>query len=87
MAKKRIFIDRSGDIQALCDNVLENIPGLGPKLIYRAADVEYNNEKQVWEIITPDGVVIGEHARRDKAIELEVELMNERMKNQLVNNV
>ncbi len=85
MAKRRIFIDRSGNIQALCDNVLENIPGLGPKHINRAADVEYNNEKHVWEIITPDGEIIGQHERRDKAIELEIKLMNEKIHGTLAN--
>ena len=84
MAKKRIFIDRHGNVKALCDNVLENIPGLGPREIHRAADVEFNNTLQVWEIITPDGKVIGSHARRDEAIKLEVKLMNERIREELV---
>lgn len=84
MAKKRIFIDRSGNVKALCDNVLENIPGLGPKEIYRAADVEFNNALQLWEIITPDGKVIGSHKRRDEAIKLEITLMNSRLKKELI---
>lgn len=84
MAKKRIFIDSLGNVKALCDNVLENIPGLGPKEIHRAADVEFNNTLQVWEIITPDGKVIGSHSRRDKAIELEIQLMNGKLRQELV---
>ena len=85
MAKKRIFIDKDGNAKALCDNVLENIPNLGTRQIYRAADVEFNNDTQVWEIITPDGVVIGSHPRRDEAIKLEIKLMNEKLRSELVN--
>ena len=83
MAKHRIFVDKDGNVTALCDNILENIPNLGSKEIQRAADVEYNNYKQVWEIITPDGVIIGTHKRRDEAIKLEINLMNEKLRSQL----
>ncbi len=86
MAKKRIFIDPAGNVKALCDNILENIPNLGKREIKRAADVEFNNAKQVWEIITPDGFVIGEHPRRDEAIKLEIQLMNAKLRTELVGN-
>lgn len=84
MAKRKIFIDKDGNIKALCDNILENIPGIGFREINRAADVEFNNTAQVWEIIH-NGQVIGSHVRRDKAIELEIQLMNAKLKNELVN--
>lgn len=83
MAKHKIFIDRDGNIQALCNNTLEYIPELGSKQIHRAADVEFNNTTGVWEIITPDGKVIGSHPRRADAIKLEIKLMEEHMKAQL----
>lgn len=83
MAKRKIFIDKNGNVKALCDNILENIPGIGQREINRAADVEFNNTSQLWEIIH-NGEVIGSHARRDKAIELEIQLMNSKLKNELV---
>lgn len=84
MAKHKIFIDKHGNVKALCNNVLENIPKLGSREIHRAADVEFNNTSQVWEIITPDGEVLGSHERRDEAIKLEIKLMNERLRLELV---
>lgn len=83
MAKRKIFIDKDGNVKALCDNKLEYIKGLGEKEIHRAADVEYNNETQLWEIIR-NGEVIGTHERRDEAIKLEISLMNDMMRNALV---
>lgn len=80
MAKRKILVDRLGNVKALCDNKLEYIPGLGPKQIHRAADVEFNNTRQVWEIIVPGGEIIGEHPRRDEAIKLEISLMEKRIK-------
>lgn len=80
MSKRRIFIKPSGNVIALCDNKLEYITDLGKKQIHRAADVEFNNDKGVWEIITPDGKVIGQNPRRDAAIELEIRLMEDRLK-------
>lgn len=89
MAKKRsrFIISADGNtIIGLCDDIMENIPDLGEKHIERAADVEFNNDpnKKVWEIILPDGTVAGEHARRDKAIELEREVVYTRLKNEWV---
>lgn len=83
MAKRKIFIDKDGNVKALCDNKLEYIKGLGEKEIHRAADVEYNNETQLWEIIR-NGEVIGTHERRDEAIKLEISLMNDMLRNDLV---
>jgi hypothetical protein len=84
MAKRKIFIDKDGNVKALCDNVLENIPGIGARDIQRAADVEFNNELQVWEIIR-NGKVLGFHPRRDEAIKLEITLMNNMLERELTN--
>lgn len=83
MAKHKIFIGADGNVKGLCNNTLEYIPDLGAKTINRAADVEFNNTSGVWEIITPDGEVIGSHARRPEAIKLEIQLMENRMRQQL----
>lgn len=80
MAKHKIFVAADGNISALCNNRLEYISELGKKHIARAADVEFNNTKGVWEIITPEGEIIGSHPRRPEAIKLEIKLMEERLK-------
>jgi len=81
MSKRRICITKDGNVVALCDNVIENI-GIGKKEIKRAADVEFNNDRQLWEIIAPGGEILGTHERRDKAIELEIQLMNAKIREQ-----
>lgn len=86
MAKRKIFINKHGDVKALCDNTLENIPGIGQREITRAADVEFNNISQMWEIIH-DGEVIGTHERRDEAIKLEIQLMNAKLQSELLYGV
>lgn len=84
MAKRKIFIYPNGNLRALCDNKIENNPKYGTKTIKRAADVEFNNESQVWEILTPEGEVIGSHARRADAIALEIKLVEERIRSEWI---
>jgi hypothetical protein len=84
MAKHKVFINKDGNIRALCNNRLEYISDLGSKVITRAADVEFNNSTQVWEIITPEHEIIGTNPRRPEAIQLEIRLMEERLRSQLV---
>lgn len=79
MAKKQILLTKEGNVVALCDNIIENV-SLGVKTIKRAADVEFDNELQVWQIISPDGEVLGSHPRRDEAIKMEIQIMNAKIK-------
>lgn len=84
MAKKRIFVTKEGNVITLCDNKIDNNPDLGDKTIKRAADVEFNNARQVWEIIAPDGTILGEHPRRDEAIKMEIDIVSERIRQSLL---
>lgn len=84
MAKHKIFVNkRTGGVVALCDNIIDNSPDLGVKIINRAADVEFNNDTKLWEIIAPDGTILGTDTRRDLAIKKEIELMNTRIRESL----
>ena len=82
--KHKIFISPNGDIKAICNNRIEYVDDLGSKTIQRAADVEFNNAKGVWEIITPGGEIIGFDDRRPEAIQKEIKLVEERLRNELV---
>lgn len=84
MAKHKLFITSSGDIFALCNNIIENVKGLGKKEIHRAADVEFNNPSQKWEVITPDSKVLGAFTTRAEAISFEITQMNELLKQKLL---
>jgi len=82
MAKKKIFINRNGDVVAICDGIIENIPALGTKTIKRLANVEFNNAQDVqkWEVIDLNGKVLASHHLRSEAIKIEVELMTQRLR-------
>lgn len=82
MARHKIFITKEGNVISLCDDIIDNIPSLGKKTIKRETNIEFNNDSQLWEIIDLTGNVIGTNARRDRAIELEIKLVNERIKNE-----
>lgn len=84
MAKQKIFVSkRTGNIVALCDDVIDNIPDLGPKKIQRKANVEFDNTQEKWVISELTGEVLGVASKRSDAIDREKELMNERIKNEM----
>lgn len=86
MAKQKIFISkRTGNIVALCDDIIDNIPDLGPKKIQRKANVEFDNASGNWVISELTGEVLGVASRRSDAIDRERELMNERIKGEMSN--
>jgi hypothetical protein len=87
MAKRKIFINGSGDVVALCDNIIENASDLGTRTIHRVADVEFNNKTDEWEIIDcKTGEILGSDKERSKAIDKEIDLMNARLENVLRSN-
>lgn len=84
MSKQRIFISkRTGNITALCDDIIDNIPDLGPKKIQRKANVEFDNKLNQWVISELTGEVLGSAMKRSDAINKEKELMNQRIKEEM----
>lgn len=81
MAKTKIFISkRTGNVVALCDDVIDNIPDLGTKKIQRMANVEFDNPTEKWRITELTGELLGVASKRSEAIEEEKKLMNLRIK-------
>lgn len=84
--RSRLFIDRNGNLTALCDNIIDNVPDLGTRHIKREANIKFNNATQVWEVQALDGTVMAEHHRRDAAVQLERMLVNMTLQDALVNS-
>lgn len=54
MAKKRIFVDKNGDLITLHDDKFGTIADkYGSKNIHRASMIEYNNTTKLWDIHIP----------------------------------
>lgn len=74
--KSTLFIDRFGNLTAICDNVVDNIPEFGNRTIRREANIRFNNPSQVWEVLSLENEVMAEHPRRDQAVKLEKMIVN-----------
>lgn len=71
----KIRLNKDGSVQCLYRDTLPFIGG--EKLeIYRASHVEYNIQRQCWEILTPNGnFVEGGFLKRQDAIDREIEML------------
>lgn len=66
MAKKRIFVDKLGNVLGLYDEKFGNILDYGTRTIQRASHVEFNNEYQVWEVkVPPDDILDSKVLEKD----------------------
>jgi hypothetical protein len=83
MAKRKLFIDRHGNAKTILNDKIESIKDFGEMTITRAADVEFNNTSKEWEIIMPDGAVVGGAKKRKDAIALEITIVEANLKKEL----
>lgn len=88
MAKKRIFVDKNGDLITLHDDKFERIADhYGTKTIHRASDVEFNNTLDLWEIRVPSGGrVVGWANTREEALRFEKIYVEQEYTNRLENS-
>ena len=86
MAKKTtIFIDNDGNVEGLADSVFDALSELGPKNVRRISDIEFDEREQLWVAEDADtGEEIGRHTVRDKLIDIEREVLNERIKSKFL---
>ena len=100
MAKKKVFVDKHGNVLALHDEKFDRMAtALGAKEIHRASEVEFNNELQRWEVCCPpdcpEGVqcapgavtwtLVAHAPTRVEALEKEKVIIEARYRERLVN--
>lgn len=74
--KTTIQIDPDGNLHCLYTDDID-LFAIGKVVdVRKASNVNFNEEKQVWEIITLDGQVVYKHANREAAIAKEIELFS-----------
>lgn len=77
----RVFIDKQGDVQYVHSDEMVDIP-LGKKVINRASNVEFDNEKQEWQAkLVATDQVIASGKRRDEVIRQEIIEIEGRLRN------
>lgn len=65
-------IDADGNIHTLYTDEIDLFAIGKVSNVRKASNVEFNEEKQVWEVLSLEGEVLYEHKNRDKAIEWEI---------------
>ncbi len=96
MAKRRIFVDKLGNVLGLYDEKFGNILDYGTRNIQRASHVEFDNEYQVWGVkIPPDDILnskipekdwplVATAATREAALAIEKEYVETLFLNRLI---
>ena len=94
MAKKRIFVDKNGNVRALYDDKFAGIRDYGEQQIHRASTLEYDNDFECWMISMPpiDQLDLSKEkwpqfyaaATRAESLQYEKELLENRYKKQLI---
>ena len=69
-------IDENGNMHGLYTDSI-NLFEIGRVInVKKASNVEFNQKKQMWEVLSLDGEVLFEHQNREKAIEKEIEMFS-----------
>jgi hypothetical protein len=74
-AKDRVLvIDGEGTLHGLYDPTLKKIGG--EMTVVRASEVEFDNERQIWDVVLADGTHVCSREDRPDAIDAEVDYLN-----------
>lgn len=69
-------IDEVGDIHGLYTDKVDLFSIGRIENVRKASNVEFNESKQMWEVLSLSGKVLHENTSREKAIEWEIEAMS-----------
>jgi hypothetical protein len=73
MNKTTLDIDENGNVRCLYTDIID-LYSIGKIVeVRKASNVEFNQDNQVWEVLSLDGQVLYEHQNRETAIEWEIE--------------
>lgn len=69
-------IDKNGNVFCLYSDEI-NLFSIGRVVnIRKASNIEFNESKQCWQVISLDGKVLHENRNREKAIDFEIEVFS-----------
>lgn len=69
-------IDQKGDVHCLYTDEIDLFAiGLVTN-IHKASNIEFNEARQAWEVLSLDGKVLHTNPNREKAIEWEIEMFS-----------
>ena len=74
----KLVIDTAGSVRAVYSDKLKNM-NLGPMQVRRASNVEFDENKQIWEARNREGELIATHANRDVVIRKEVSVLESQL--------
>jgi hypothetical protein len=80
-----LYIDADGDLQGLNGFILDNIE-IGPKVVSRVSNIEFNHFHQLWEAIDTDGNLIGRSSSRATLVDLEKDYLNNKIEANYASN-
>jgi len=76
---KTVFVvDLNGDLHGVHSGLVETLD-LGSFIISRASSVEFNNHTQMWEARDLNGKVMASHASRQKTLDMEKQIVQEKL--------
>lgn len=81
-----LFIKPNGNIECLYSEEID-LSELGTLTVQRASHVEFNNEKQLWEVRLVNSGVLGYFKTRREALDFEIEVLNKRIQNDTIDSV
>jgi hypothetical protein len=74
--RETLYIGHDGEICGLSNSLFDKLGTLGPKVVSRVSNIEFNHTLQMWEAIDTDENLIGRSTSREALIELEKEYLN-----------
>ena len=74
----RLVVEQDGSVRAVYSDKIKKM-NLGKLTVTRASNVEFNDETQLWEAVTPGGELIASGPSRDEVIRQEVEVIESRL--------
>ena len=77
--KTVIYIDKSGNISGLADDVIDRLNSLGKKEVSRVSNVEFDHATQAWVATDLVGQTIATSPIRSEVIDMERDYLNKKI--------
>jgi hypothetical protein len=85
--KSVIYIDTDGNLKGLADDTLDKLSSLGPKVVERVSNIEFDHSQQLWVATDLEGNIIASNPVRGMVIEAERDYLNKKIESQFAQRV